>query len=386
MGVQFTGSLDVLGSVNTLGTSVSSLGSGEITGSLGLTGSMEIAYISSSITAGPVAWTSKSNMITQRTALGGTGTSTAALAFAGLLSTAAKTNITEEYNGGTNAWSTVSGGVLSQCLTSLMGAGTTNATIAFGGSNTSNQNQNTAQLFNGSSWSLAANDMPDVKAVGGGAGTQDAALAFGGFNATVSTGATYEWNGSSWTTRQAMISTVGQGSAGITNAALSFGGVQSNVRTKSTSEFNGTAWSTCANLNFARNALSGAGTSNAALAITGTTGVNGNRSLTEAFDGTSWSETCCVNTPRQQVGPAGVQNAALAFGGSCGNGATEEYLESAGPTTYTALPTLKYDSSNGALVMNQILLKSYADDTAAGLGGIPSGGLYRTNGDIKIKL
>jgi hypothetical protein len=383
MGVQFTGSLDVLGSVNTLGTSVSSLGSGEITGSLGLTGSMEIAYISSSITAGPIAWTSKSNMITQRQVLGGTGTSTAALAFGGL-SGASKTNITEEYNGGTNAWSTVSGGVLSQCLTSLMGAGTTNATIAFGGSNNSNQNQTTTQLFDGSSWSLAANGMPDVKALGGGAGTQDAALAFGGFNATVSTGATYEWNGSSWTTRQAMTSTVGQGAAGTTNAALSFGGVQSSVRTKSTYEFNGTAWSTCANLNFARNALAGAGTSNAALAITGTTGTN--RSLTEAFDGTSWSETCCVNTPRQNLAGAGVQNAALAFGGSDGTGATEEYLESAGPTTYTTLPTLKYDSSNGALVMNQILLKSYADDTAAGLGGIPSGGLYRTNGDIKIKL
>ena len=44
MGVQFTGSLDVLGSVNTSGTAISSLGSSNITGSLGLTGSMELAY------------------------------------------------------------------------------------------------------------------------------------------------------------------------------------------------------------------------------------------------------------------------------------------------------------------------------------------------------
>ena len=95
MAIQFTGSLDVLGSINTLGTAVSSLGSSDITGSLSLTGSMELAYQSGSTTTEPGAWSAGGALITARFNLAGAGTQNAGLAFGGLAP--ATVSCTEEY-------------------------------------------------------------------------------------------------------------------------------------------------------------------------------------------------------------------------------------------------------------------------------------------------
>ena len=129
MAIQFTGSLDVLGSINTLGTAVSSLGSSDITGSLSLTGSMELAYQSGSTTTEPGAWSTGGALITARDTLGGAGTQTAGLAFGGYSPSYGRVSCTEEYDG--TSWT--AGGALITARFLLAGAGTQNAALAFGG-------------------------------------------------------------------------------------------------------------------------------------------------------------------------------------------------------------------------------------------------------------
>lgn len=48
---------------------------------------------------------------------------------------------------------------------------------------------------------------------------------------------------------------------------------------------------------------------------------------------------------------------------------------------------LVVDSSNSTLTVDLTLLPTYADDTAAGTGGLTAGNLYKTaTGDLKVKL
>jgi hypothetical protein len=59
----------------------------------------------------------------------------------------------------------------------------------------------------------------------GGCGTQTAALAFGGTTATASTGATEEYDGSTWTSNPKFkYSKISINSSGTQTAALAFGG------------------------------------------------------------------------------------------------------------------------------------------------------------------
>jgi hypothetical protein len=71
----------------------------------------------------------------------------------------------------------------------------------------------------------------------GGAGTQTAALAFGG-ETTVETGATEEYDGSTWTTSPGSLNTARRGLAGCGTqpAALAFGGIDT-AATAATEEF-----------------------------------------------------------------------------------------------------------------------------------------------------
>jgi hypothetical protein len=73
----------------------------------------------------------------------------------------------------------------------------------------------------------------------GGAGTQNQALAFGGYPTT---GATEEYNGTSWSTGVAMIVARFQlAGAGIQSAGLAFGGGQAPTGLTCTEEYNKTA-------------------------------------------------------------------------------------------------------------------------------------------------
>ena len=83
-------------------------------------------------------------------------------------------------------------------------------------------------------------------------------------------------------------------------------------------------------LNTARQYLSGAGTSTAALAFGGSTGSA--VAVTEKYDGTSWTEVSDLATARFELGGAGTTNtSALAFAGAppptAGLSATEAWTD-----------------------------------------------------------
>jgi hypothetical protein len=75
----------------------------------------------------------------------------------------------------------------------------------------------------------------------GGAGIQTAAVAFAGNDPVDVTGATEEWNGSSWTTVNSMnTARYLLGGTGIQTAALAVGGIPPT--TGATEEYDGTSW------------------------------------------------------------------------------------------------------------------------------------------------
>jgi hypothetical protein len=78
----------------------------------------------------------------------------------------------------------------------------------------------------------------------GGAGTQTAGLAFGGGPSI--TGATEEYNGTTWATSPGSLNTARRllGGAGIQTAALAFGGDTTPPNTGATEEYDGTSWTT----------------------------------------------------------------------------------------------------------------------------------------------
>jgi hypothetical protein len=125
--------------------------------------------------------------------------------------------------------------------------------------------------------------------------------------------------------------------AGIQTSALAFGGVDPGVFS-ATEEYNGTSWTAGGNLNTARYALGGAGTSETSgLAFGGNDAVPAVTGATELYDGTSWTNSpASMGTGRNEGGSLGTQAAALFFGGFAPlrTTATEEFTGAA-PATKT---------------------------------------------------
>jgi hypothetical protein len=104
-----------------------------------------------------------------------------------------------------------------------------------------------------------------------------------------------------------------------------------------TEEYDGSTWtSNPTGLNTARRALAGAGTQTAALAFGGNAApITG---ATEEYDGTSWTTSpVSMNTGRQHLSGAGTKSSALAFGGVAPplTAATEEWTGPGSPLTKT---------------------------------------------------
>jgi hypothetical protein len=76
------------------------------------------------------------------------------------------------------------------------------------------------------------------------------------WSTSCNTGATEEYNGTSWFTSPASLNTARYdlGGAGIQTAALAFGGVDT-ANTGATEEYDGTSWTAGGNLNTARNGV-----------------------------------------------------------------------------------------------------------------------------------
>ena len=307
------------------------------------------------------------------------GTQTATLAWTG--STPPATNSTEEYvdnspfagatvlnigqvfyntttkefkytGAGAGSWAT--GNNINTARQQGAGAGTFTAGIIFGGEDPS-ANTGATEEFNGTSYSTSPGSMSTARRFLGAAGTQTAALAIMG-EAGSNTGASEEYDGSSWTAGGTNPTAVGgNAGAGLQTAAISFGGSGPGVLSFT---YNGTAFSPAPSLATARYRLGGSGTQTAALAFGGQTPPGtAVTAATEEYDGSSWTSSGSLNTARQFIGYAGQapQSAALAFGGgpntTASSNATEEYDGSTW-TSVANLPTAKRSVLGGGTLGN----------------------------------
>ena len=99
------------------------------------------------------------------------------------------------------------------------------------------------------------------------------------------------------------------------SAALVFGGYP-NGSTGATEQYNGSSWTELNDLNQARGYLDGAGTYTAALAFAGLTPPSSGEGETETWNGSSWTEVNDINNLRYNGGGDGTQTSALFFGGT----------------------------------------------------------------------
>lgn len=211
------------------------------------------------------------------------------------------------------AWA--SGGNLNQTRYGLGGAGTQTTALVFAGFPNGPGAQ--TEQYNGSSWT-EVNDLNHGRGYVGGCGTNTAALCFAGNSATIATATlTESYDGSNWT-ELGDLNTGRYNIAGMgtSTSALATGGyIPSGGQFLAINEsWNGSSWTEVGDLNTGRQGLTGAGASNtAAIAIGG--GTPSNTGVTESWDGSSWTEVSDLNTARRNHGSVGTSTAAIAFAG-----------------------------------------------------------------------
>jgi len=176
------------------------------------------------------------------------------------------------------------------------------------------------ETYNGASWTEAPNTNTANQYTAG-SGTTTAALKIAGSTPADGAGtvAVEEYNGTSWTEIEDLSSNrkmEGSAQQGTTTASFIFGGsavAPSSPALTISESFNGTSWTEGPALNTARHSSPGAGTSTAALFISGY--APGSIANVESYNGTSWSETGDVSNTRQNAAASGSNTAALVFGG-----------------------------------------------------------------------
>ena len=165
----------------------------------------------------------------------------------------------------------------------LGGCGTQTAGLVYAG--TLPGFSNATELYNGSSWTAGGNLSQARSSVSGGVGISTAAICVGGNNPTPTfLTNTEEYGGSSWTSGGALITgSSNHGGAGTATDALIFGG-GTPTRLADTVGYDGTAFSTRPSLATARRFISGTGTSAAAVGFGGN-GPSTYTTATEEFTG-----------------------------------------------------------------------------------------------------
>ena len=226
---------------------------------------------------------------------------------------------TQEYNKSVNAitqaaWS--SGGALSTGRESMSSAGTQTAALAVGGRVGPPGASTAVESYDGSSMSSAPT-LNTARQYAGGCGTQTAAITYANYPVS---GATEEYDGSSWATQPNSMSTARRSFAsfGIQTAALAAGGTTGPAVQTSTEEYNGTSWSGGGALSTARQYFAGAGIETSGLVFGGSDNPNSTKyTNTEEYGGSSWtSGGSLITAASALMGCGETQTAALAFGGS----------------------------------------------------------------------
>ena len=202
------------------------------------------------------SWTEIADVNTARKSPTGSGTTTAGLAYGGVINPSSVIANNESWNG--SSWTETTDLNTARGLGAASTQGTSTASLMMSGQTTPSNFLDNNESWNGSSWTEVS-DLNTARRGGGGAGTQTSALYFGGGNPSANT-STESWDGSSWT-EVADLNTgrvEASGSGESSTAALYFGGSPSN---NSTELWNGTSWAEQNNLNIGRNFGSGIGTS-----------------------------------------------------------------------------------------------------------------------------
>ena len=281
-------------------------------------------YNVSTNTVTAAAWAAGNNLNTGRSALGGTGTQTAALAISGQTSPGPYTPATEEYDGA--SW-TSSGAVGTARYTMAAGGTQTAAIVSMGYSG--GAAITTTELYNGSSWTSGTSSNTSRYNLGSG-GTQTSFLAFGGLVGPTIFNATEEWDGSSWTTTGNLGTARYQlsgNNVGTQTAGLCVGGMLGPPGAAAlTEEYNGSSWTASNALPSAQGNAARYGTQTAAV-IAG--GGQSPTTSSKHYDGTVWSTSASIATGRPQLAASQAsQTAGVIFGGGSaptGRQATEEF-------------------------------------------------------------
>jgi hypothetical protein len=312
------------------------------------------------------SWTAGGNLNVATFDAAGAGTQTSALMCGGSKPGVAS-NITELYDG--SSWTT--SGTLNLGRQLNMAFGTQTAAVTLGGLKTFSPDTttNTIETFNGSTWSTSPATLATARAQAFGIGAPTAGIVFGGTAPGPKLSVAEEYNNSINTITAAAWASGGnlgtsrgfEGSAFPSQTSgLVFGGAP---YTGATEEYNGTSWAEQPDLNTARGYMSGFGTTNAAVAVGGYNSPNAPQSLVEEWNGSAWSEETNLPGARKSAGNCGTLTAGLIFGGA----SAQPY------TTNLQTTTFEYDGTNwtsgGALPVAKGMGGSGGTQTAAFYAG-----------------
>ena len=296
-------------------------------------------------------WTLGGNMADQASENGASGPQTAAFTAGGYDGSYVNTSGTFDGSTWTAQGTLVDG---SRGFPSNQAGGTASAGVVCGKQDAGDSSH---EQFDGSSWT-AATDMPGSRGAGGGAGTSTAFLvASGGYPSGSATTATLEWDGSSWTAGGTMntarnSSSGGPGGSSYNDAWIAGGQDTSPAVAGNMESYDGTSWTSLDAMANARTNYGSFGTKGSAVvAGGGPSGDSGDHSYVEeyvlnpdvAVPG-AWSSGTAYPTYTVYNYAVGTPTAALGAGGKTSPGGPPWTIVSTANefdgSSWTATPTM----------------------------------------------
>jgi len=279
------------------------------------------------------AWASGGAIPTARSSGSAFGTQTAAAVVGGGISPGGFTPATEEYDGA--SWTT--GGVYPAGYINISTAGTQTAAFSVGGTP---PDSNVSATYNGTSWT-AGTVYPISVYMCCSTGTIPAGLVTGGNVPGSAFNTTNEYASGSWTSGGNLNTARGSflGAGTQTASTLTTGNVWpspgATAEVDSTEEYNGTGWTTGNAMIESTNGNGGAsGYDGSDFIIFGMGGLS-TPGTVYGYDGTNWSTRPSLATGRTAAGGCGTATAALCTSGSPYSPAVEEFTFAAAVKTIT---------------------------------------------------
>jgi hypothetical protein len=236
----------------------------------------------------------------------------------------------------------------------LIGAsGVSNSSgLVFGGRTPAPAKTGATEEYNGTTWTEKA-DLDQARDYIVGAGTQTAALAIGGSTSTSTTnGYTESFNGSAWSEVNALTrgpsspqSTTYGAASGSNTSALFYASDETSSANARTESWDGSNWTEVADQNTARSYGVGVGTSNSGALLIGGLGSPSNPGFianVEEWNGTSWTEISDINTVRIQASGSmqGSTESTIYFGGRTPPATSSALTENWNGTAWTEIADL----------------------------------------------